>query len=122
MKIVSNTARYCRVGNAIYKKHEISATHSNLSVFFNIIFAIIIILMSAKMLSLLETSLTNSIESVSAATYQDTITNPYYYTELANIETGLLKQGDLDIEPVIEKTKENTETENETLAIADTQS
>ncbi|MFW0862031.1 MAG: hypothetical protein ACKKL6_00375 [Candidatus Komeilibacteria bacterium] len=117
MKIVSNTARYCGANGATKKRHIPKSTHSSMSVFFNIIFAVVIILMSAKLLSLLETSLTNSIESVSAATYRDTIVDPYYYTELASIETGILKQGDLDIEPVIEESEEGSD--NEVLAMAD---
>jgi len=116
MKIVSNTARYCRANNATQKRRIPKSTHSSMSVFFNIIFAVVIILMSAKLLSLLETSLTNSIESVSAATYRDTIIDPYYYTELATIETGLLKQGDLDVEPVIEEIEEDLN--DEALAVA----
>ena len=109
MKIVSNTARYCRAGRATHKKRPHNKAHSGLSVFFNILFAVIIILMSAKLLSLLETSLTNSIDSVSAATYRDTITEPYYYTEQKNLETGSLQQGDLDIEPVIEEVTDEGE-------------
>lgn len=108
MKIVSNTARYCRVNRATRKNVSFNNTHSNLSVFFNIIFAVVIILMSAKLLSLLETSLTNSIEPVSAATYSDTISEPYYYFEQSNIETGAIKQGDLDIEPIIEEVNEES--------------
>ncbi len=103
MKIVSNTKRYCRAGGATQKNHTTHKAHSGLSVFFNVIFAVVIILMSAKLLNLLETSLTNSIESVSAATYRDTIVDPYYYTDIENIETGSLQQGDLDIEPIIEE-------------------
>jgi len=112
MKIVSNTARYCRASRATHKKHTHNKAHSGLSVFFNILFAIVIILMSAKLLSLLETSLTNSIDSVSAATYRDTIIEPYYYTEQNNIETGSLQQGDLDIEPIIEEGVESEEEED----------
>jgi peptidoglycan hydrolase-like amidase len=110
MRIVSNTSRYCRVSRATRKKYPINKAHSGLSVFFNFIFAIVIILMSAKMLSLLETSLTNSIEPVSAATYQDTIAEPYHYTEQKSLETGALQLGDLDIEPIIEEIDNTNDT------------
>ncbi|MBL7022206.1 hypothetical protein ISR92_02740 [Patescibacteria group bacterium] len=117
MKIVSNTKRYCRAGSATQKNHTTRKPHHGMSVFFNVIFAVVIILMSAKLLNLLETSLTNSIESVSAATYRDTIVDPYYYTDIKNIETGSLQQGDLDIEPVIEEEVEGEE--NSAVAIAE---
>ena len=103
MRIISNTSRYCCASRATHKKYSHNKTHSDLSVFFNIIFALVIILMSAKLLSLLETSITNSIDSVSAATYHDTIDNPYSYSEDYNIENGFLKPGDLYPEPIIEK-------------------
>jgi len=103
MKIVSNTSRYCRAGRATHKIQSTHKAHSGLSVFFNILFAVVIILMSAKLLSMLETSLTNSIDSVSAHTYRDTIVDPYYYSEVESLETGALQQGDLNIKPVTDE-------------------
>jgi hypothetical protein len=97
MTIISNTARYCGVGRSVQRRHHYQSkrAHSGLSVFFNFVFALVLILMSAKLLSLLEVSLTNSIDSVSAATYRDTIVDPYYYTAGYELESGWLGAEDL---------------------------
>jgi hypothetical protein len=94
MRIISNTAQYCRP-----QRHHISRSktkaHSRGSVFLNILFCLVLIIVSARLLSMLETSLTRSVDSVSAATYSDSIEEPYYYHNINKVDQGFVKIGDL---------------------------
>ncbi|MFH1668194.1 MAG: SpoIID/LytB domain-containing protein [Candidatus Komeilibacteria bacterium] len=55
---------------------------------------------------MLETSLTKSVDSVSAATYSDSIEDPYYYHNINNVDQGFINDGDLTPAIVEEKNDE----------------
>ncbi|OIO45717.1 MAG: hypothetical protein AUJ28_03735 [Parcubacteria group bacterium CG1_02_37_51] len=117
MRIISNTAQYCRPQRQYISRPK-TKTHSRGSVFLNILFSIILIIISAKLLSMLETSLTKSVDSVSAATYSDTIEDPYYYHNINNVDQGFINDGDLTpaiIEEEIDEAQDGNE-ENELVA------